>query len=259
MTESWIWGELPSGFKVVRGPRRELMLVRDDFAAFIGVDAFTREAAPEQSRSPFRGREQLRLLEFKNGESALIRRYTHGGVVRLVTGRVFFTWPPRPFRELRVMEEARHRGVPTVEAISACVERVCGPFYHGWLATRRLNEAFDLWHALEQGIFRDLGGERILRAVAASIRLLHHSGVYHGDLNLKNILVRLEGADVRSYLIDFDKARLYSRSLSAAMAQRNLDRLRRSILKLDPGGKYLSEREWQLFLSFYRVRESGAA
>ncbi len=90
-----------------------------------------------------------------------------------------------------------------------------------------------------------------MRAVARSVRALHREGVYHADLNLKNILLCLDNRNVTAYIIDFDKAKLVLGSLPPRLAKNNLDRLLRSARKLDPERRYLSLGRWDDFLKFY--------
>jgi tRNA A-37 threonylcarbamoyl transferase component Bud32 len=84
---------------------------------------------------------------------------------------------------------------------------------------------------------------------------MHLHGVYHADLNLKNILVRRENMEISVYVIDFDKARLYPRGVPLEQANRNLNRLLRSVRKLDPKMKVLSEEDWDVFMGFYQLRD----
>jgi 3-deoxy-D-manno-octulosonic acid kinase len=212
-----------------------------------------RNETPGQ-RSPLRGRGNIRTIGLTGGGTALVRRYRRGGMVRLVTSDLFFTWPPRPFAELRVTETASRRGVPTPEVLAACVERVWGPFYRGWLVTRQLAGAEDLWAALQRRDF--LSGEKIelIRSVALAVRKMHRAGVDHADLNLKNILVRSDARQIQCYVIDFDKARLCPREVSPKRAANNLRRLLRSVAKLDSGRDYLTHDDWEVFLNFYRGR-----
>ena len=109
----------------------------------------------------------------------------------------------------------------------------------------------DLWSALKSGRVERFGLEATLRAVADTLRAMHREGVYHRDLNCKNILLRQEADGVVSYVIDFDKAKLFLGRLPAELVKRNLDRLLRSALKLDPERKYFSVQAWKDFLSFY--------
>jgi tRNA A-37 threonylcarbamoyl transferase component Bud32 len=248
--EQSIWGPIPAHFKRIVAENGLLLAVRSDVEELIGVSAFAAENTP-QSVSSFHGREQLRSLSLKNGETALVRAYRHGGLLRGLTRRVFFTWPPRPFRELAITEEVRRRGIGTVEVYGACVAPLGGPFYRGWLATKELKQAQDLWTALQSGLVRRAGIEFVLAAVARAVKRLHCEGVYHRDLNLKNLLVRSEADGVKGYIIDFDQATLILGRLPAELAQKNLNRLLRSICKLDPRRELFSDRAWNSFLNYY--------
>jgi tRNA A-37 threonylcarbamoyl transferase component Bud32 len=54
---------------------------------------------------------------------------------------------------------------------------------------------------------------------------LHREGIYHRDLNLKNIVVRREPDGVKGYIIDLDRAMLFLGEVPMTLARRNLDRL----------------------------------
>jgi hypothetical protein len=244
------WGAVSEDFSRITAERRRRFLLRSDVADQIKIDLFRGDHHPGQL-SRFAGREALRIVTLKNGENALIRTYRHGGVFRWVTGKTFFSWPPRPFRELAITEELRRRGIPTVEVYGAGVEGIVGPFYRGWLITRELKDSYDLWTALQNGFVSKWTFEKVFRSVASSLRSLHREGVYHSDLNLKNILVKAEPAGVKGYIIDFDKAVLFVGGLPEPLAKRNLRRLLRSALKLDPQRQYLTAAEWDKLLTWY--------
>jgi 3-deoxy-D-manno-octulosonic acid kinase len=243
-----IWGDLPEGFKKLAAPER-MVAVRADAVADPNLKDLLIGRSGGEEKSRFRGRAQLSVLRLENGSGALVRRYRHGGALRYLTGGIFTTWPPRPFRELAITEEARRRGVPTVEILAAGIDRIWGPLYRGWLVTRELEGARDLWAVLQEGAF---GATALLKAVAPAIHRMHHQGIYHGDLNLKNILIRREGDGLKIYLIDFDKARFFPGGVPAAKARRNLARFQRSIAKLDPERRYLSGGDWDDFVDYYR-------
>ncbi len=254
MTASaWFWGELPDGFKRVDSPPARIAVVRRDLAALIPLTALFAqgETMPEESR--FVGRARLCLVRLANGEEVLLRPYRHGGLLRGLTRGIFWTWPPRPLRELAVTEAARLRGVPTSEIVAALVERVAGPLYRGWLVIRALQGARDLWSALQGHEFAGAGGKsEMIRAAAQAVREMHRKGVCHGDLNLKNILIRAEGGGLKAYVIDLDKASLYPHEVPARKARANLARLHRSVCKLDPQRSRLSAADWESLLRRYR-------
>jgi hypothetical protein len=250
LAENLSWGAVPEGFDKIIDGKGNRWLVRQDRRAHINA-SLCGEAVGGDESFRYHGRGPLRAFQLPDGETALIRSYRHGGFFRSVTGAWFFTWPPRPFRELAITEELRRRGLRTVEVYAACVSRAQGPFYRGWLITRQLKNAENLWSALQSGLIETVGFGAALRAVATSIRAMHRQGVYHGDLNLKNILLRLENGAVAGYIIDFDKAKLFLGQLPAGLANKNLDRLLRSAHKLDPQQKYFPAAAWDEFLNLY--------
>jgi hypothetical protein len=250
ISEDLRWGVFPANFKKVSDGNGNRMVVRQDRAGEIDFNTCCGDGDPNPAPH-YHGRAALRAIPLSDGTTALIRPYQHGGLLRGLTGPWFFTWPPRPFRELSITEELRRRGVRTVEIYAACVSRAIGPFYRGWLVTRELSGSADLWSALQSDFIQRAGLQATLQAVAMSVCAMHREGIYHSDLNLKNILVRMESDGVAAYVIDFDKARLVLGKLPAALAKKNLDRLWRSICKLDPERKYFSASAWEQFLNFY--------
>jgi 3-deoxy-D-manno-octulosonic acid kinase len=94
--------------------------------------------------------------------------------------------------------------------------------YRGAIASREV-EGQDLYHYLSSD---PPGAESVLERVGELIRRMHDLGVYHADLQVRNVLV----ADSGLYLIDFDNACLRD-ELSARQRARNLFRFRRSLHK----------------------------
>jgi hypothetical protein len=254
LTENLTWGALPEGFTKITDGRGHRLIVRRDRVADIDCSVCSDHSPADCG---YRGRSALRVLTLPDGETALIRRYEHGGFFRALTGAWFFSWPPRPFRELTITEELRRRGLRTVEVYAACVGPTKGPFYRGWLVTRRLSQAEDLWSALQSGLVERIGLRVALQAVAESVRAMHREGVYHGDLNLKNILLRLENGAVAGYIIDFDKAKLFLGQVPPELAKKNLARLLRSARKLDPEEKYLPAAAWNEFVALYHGNQQA--
>ena len=247
--DSGLWGQIPHGFKKIIGPGNSRLLVKNGFA-----DVITPAVCLNLDEFPiadeYQGRSNLRRLRLTDGGSALIRSYRHGGLLRELTRDLYFTRPARPFRELNITEELRRRGVSTVEVCGAGIELVGDLFYRGCLITRELVGSRDGWawlQAEEGAVSRDAG----LRSIAESVRRLHQQGVYHADLNLKNLLVRDEAQGMKTYIIDFDRATLFLGPLPIELARKNLNRLHRSVRKLDAARQYFPEPRWQRFLEFY--------
>jgi 3-deoxy-D-manno-octulosonic acid kinase len=254
-SEERIWGARAEGFQKLTDGRGNRMLVRADLAGQIAIAQCLDERHSEPVAG-LQGRAGMRTIRLASGAAALIRRYHHGGLLRGLTGRCFASWPPRPFRELTITEELRHRGFPTVEVYAACVEKFAGPFYRGYLMTRQLDGAQDLWSAIQQGVASGAAMADSMRSVARTVRAMHRHGVYHRDLNLKNILVRAGTAGIESYVIDFDRALLVLGPVPELLARRNLERLRRSIRKLDPRLRYFPPAAWDELVRSYADAEN---
>ena len=248
-----VWGVSPEGFSRIVDRHGNRLVVRQDQLANIDFSLCQSDSDKSDCEPRYYGRGAIRTRALANGHMAVVRPYFHGGAFRRFTRSWFFTWPPRPFRELSITEELRRRGLRTVEVYAACVSRPFGPFYRAWLITRQLPDAEDLWSALKSGFVERLGFECTLRIVAESIAALHREGVYHADLNLKNILLRAEGANLTAYIIDFDKAKVFLGRLPAPLARKNLARLKRSARKLDAEQKFFTTAAWDRFVSYYHA------
>ncbi len=85
-------------------------------------------------------------------------------------------------------------------------------------------------------------------SVGKCIRRFHDAGVWHADLNARNILL---DAELQIYLIDFDRTRFTPGK--KVQGQGNLNRLKRSLVKLWPTAA-LSEMEpaWAQLEAGYR-------
>jgi len=239
----------PAGFHRVLVGHRQHMLVADGrdanaMAACVlspsGIDTETR----------YVGRARLRSIQLGDGGTGLVRSYQHGGTFRHCSRDWFVTWPPRPFLELTVTHEARRRGVGTPEVVAALVACGWGPFYRGWLVTRELEGARDLWSCFQAEEFAT-STTSLMGLVGRAVRLMHHVGVYHADLNMRNVLVRLGSNEVEVFIIDFDKGRLFERPVPSSYRRRNLERLLRSVRKLDPSRRYVSDEDWSALLVAY--------
>ena len=231
----------PSGFCQRREGRRVWWLKADCEAELRAVI----ERAASGKGEPLRGgRGTLWRVPFEGNGAAIVRTYRRGGLVRHLTRDRYWDRPPRPFAELGALVEARRRGVPTAEVLGAGVTWAGWGSYRGTLVTREAAGFVDWWRWLHTV---PAAAER--RAVAAhvaeTIRLMHARGVQHADLNLTNVLVRVEDGQPAALLLDFDRARTFATGVADARRWRNLRRLRRSMSKLDPDGRFfpLAERD----------------
>ena len=231
----------PSGFRQRREGRRVWWLKADCEAELRAVI----ECAASGKGEPLRGgRGTLRRVPFEGNGAVIVRTYRRGGLVRHLTRDLYWDRPPRPFAELRTLVEARRRGVPTVEVLGAEVTWAGWGSYRGTLVTREAAGFVDWWRWL-QTVPAAAERRAVAAHVAETVRLMHARGVQHADLNLTNVLVRVEDGPPAALILDFDRARMFAAGLPDARRRRNLRRLRRSLSKLDPDGRFfpLAERD----------------
>ena len=184
----------------------------------------------------------------------VVRPYAHGGLLRRLLGDRFLLGS-RPFREMRITEEIRSRGIPTVQVLASIIHRLWGPFYRGELITREIHQATDL--ASLSIAFGDHSKTDLslrwstARQAGRAVRLMHDQGIYHGDLNLKNLLVQREGhGDPIVYVIDFDRSKVL-KSLSTRHRIKNLLRLNRSAEKWKTRGACITYTDKARFFRAY--------
>jgi 3-deoxy-D-manno-octulosonic acid kinase len=175
---------------------------------------------------------------------AVLRRYLRGGqVARVSRDRYFFNGfeRSRPFHEFRVTAELLQQGLPVPHPLAALCRRE-GAFYTGALLTARLTGA----EPLADRLGREAPDSGTWGRVGKTVKRFHESGVFHADLNARNILVEAD----RVFLIDFDRARMGA--IRVAAAERNMQRLRRSLSKLWPEGSEHSLADcWRALMDGY--------
>ncbi|MCF6285148.1 MAG: phosphotransferase [Candidatus Hydrogenedentes bacterium] len=165
------------------------------------------------------GRAAVQVFPLAHGEG-IVRTYRRGGLAALFLRDRFLG--NRMLREFEVHLAYYRAGGPVPELLGVCWE--CRDFLcRGAIATRRL-----VGETLLDGLIRADAAEagEMLRLAGQAIRHMHDFGLWHADLQLKNMLV----SERALWLIDFDRARQY-RVLGRFGRARNLLRLRRSFEK----------------------------
>lgn len=197
------------------------------------------------------GRGGVAVIATPVGECVL-RHYRRGGLVAALMGDRYL-WMgadrTRPFAEFRLLVEIERLGLPGPTVVAA---RYCrrGRFYTADLITRRIDDARTLAEHLAAGQLDNMLAE----AVGELVARFHRAGIWHADLNAHNVLV--SGAAL--FLIDFDRGQ--QRAPHVAWQQANLQRLRRSLLKLGAaahGDDAFDHDVWQPLLGGYQ-REVSA-
>lgn len=198
------------------------------------------------------GRGTIHRIELRTQGALIVRPYRRGGFVRHVTRDLYWDYPPRPFVELHCTEEARRRGVPTVEVLGARVERTSAGLYRGWLVTREATGFQDLWSWLQTEESVDLR-QQTLSVVAQSIARMHNAGIAHADLNPTNILVCADSESPQALLLDFDRARLFSGPVPTTISESNFRRFRRFFGKYEVLEERMTPTEFEHFRQAYDV------
>lgn len=214
-----------------------------DLLIRLGIEDWDRFLKRNLPNSTFlRGRTPHPSLPIQEGRRMVIRQYSHGGLFRGLT-RTLFLFGSRSFQELKLTEEVRACGIPTVEPIGAIHQSVPPFFYRSYLLTLEIPQAIDLIE-----YFRRMGHQlspedlrqkrQVIRSLATLIRQFHKEGFFHGDLQMKNIL--LSGGEI--LLIDFDRS--YRKNpLPLRKKMKNLLRLTRSIEKWRRVGLPITRRD----------------
>jgi len=160
---------------------------------------------------------------------AVIRQCRRGGMFGRLLRDVYFAGA-RPFEELRVAEAARTGDVPVPEYLAAIV-RQSACFYSGDVIVREVPGAVSLEEWLENKA--DSTGSAIRQMTAAladTFTRLIAANIYHPDLHAGNVLVDNAGGDIRTLIIDFDRARQLT-PLTTRLRDRMLFRFNRALVK----------------------------
>jgi len=251
-------GTCPPGFALIRDSHTTVV-VREDYKAELllqGIDnpeklrALCRDSAARYSG---RGATPAIPITGRPSERMIIKNYRRGGLLRFLV-RDLYWGDSRPIKELCVGAAALQAGIPTAAVLAAVAFRVVGPFYRGYLITRELSGCKDLSAFLNTGSAESAEEKfrqrrTLLARAARAIRVMHDRGFYHGDLNLKNILIDAEHRNT-VYIIDWDKSQ-EQEHISLLQRSNNMVRCCRSMVKLRRQGLALTERDQLFFLASY--------
>lgn len=214
--------------------------------AEVGVETFLprvwQDAGALLGGAPGRG--TTVFVRDDEGELAL-RHYRRGGLIsRWVSDR--YLWlglaRSRPWCEYSLLLTLHGMGLPVPRPVAARCERD-GLFYRADLITERLPGT-----TLAAVLSASRLSTATLNTIGACIRRFHDAGVYHADLNARNILLTKEGGVA---LLDFDRGRL--RQDTGRWRAKNLARLHRSLSKFHrhQADFAFDEDVWQAILSGY--------
>lgn len=183
-----------------------------------------------------------------DGHQRVLRHYHRGGWVAHVS-RDRYWWngleQTRAWREWHLLMELYELGLPVPRPVAARVLRH-GLTYSADLVTDYLAGT----RSLADVLLQEALDAAVWQRIGAVIKAFHVHGVYHADLNARNILLDGHGG---VFLIDFDKG---VRKNSDPEAQlENLERLQRSLNKFSSAHEKafrFGVDDWRALLAGYR-------
>jgi 3-deoxy-D-manno-octulosonic acid kinase len=245
--------QIPPSFSLIKKGNVAILLERGYKESLLkqGIDDLKTFLKKRSHVSHYlKGRAPHPCIPLEDGRRMVVRQYSHGGLLRAITGKLYF-FGARSFRELALTEEIRSCGIATIQPIGAIHYRIFYPLYHAYFLSLEVPDAIDLIQYLREFGKRSsrenlLLKRKTIRSAGLLIRQFHQAGFFHGDLQLKNILV----AGDRLLLIDFDRSYRKPR-LSTRQKMKNLLRLNRSVEKWRRLGLPITRTDkWRFFLAY---------
>ena len=251
---------IPPAYSLIEQGKKAI-IVKDDWkekllsAGIADPDFFLKQSFPKEKNYFGRGALKIIALSGEANERIVIRHFHRGGKIQKFISDLYFG-TSRPLKELWVGHRAKEKGVPTADIVAACHTKVFGKFHRGDLVTREIKEGKDLATYLKelgQPLTKGKVLEKriVIKKVGELVRSMHEAGIFHGDLNLKNIILQTtDPQNTKGYLIDFDKSFIRSH-LRETLRIRNLLRLNRSAEKFKKQGLPITRTDVLRFLSAY--------
>src|SRR5699024_7484864 len=158
----------------------------------------------------------------------VLRHYHRGGLVGKLLKDIYL-WTglhrSRPWQEMHMLAALWSKGLPVPAPVAARIQRYGLIWYSADLITATLPDVEPLAEVIHQLPMA------LLQNVGSTVRRFHEEGLYHVDLNPRNIVINLITEEV--FILDFDRCRLFDGALDPLRARRNLDRLHRGLVKVD--------------------------
>ncbi|MBM4307577.1 MAG: hypothetical protein FJ123_12685 [Deltaproteobacteria bacterium] len=243
---------IPPSYSLIKKGRTYLLL-HDKFKERLlqmGIENLSGFLSSHPTLTYLEGRIPHPSIPIQNGMKMVIRRYSHGGLLKFLN-RDLFLFGARSFKELVLTEGIRSAGIPTIQPIGAIHQMVIFPFYRAYLLSLEISNAKDLIRYFKENgapssLQNLLKKRKTIRTAGLLLRQFHQKGFYHRDLQLKNLLVLGE----QVLIIDFDRSYRKTK-LSRRERIRNLLRLNRSVEKWKRSGLPITRTDRLRFLKAY--------
>ncbi|HWG76537.1 MAG TPA: 3-deoxy-D-manno-octulosonic acid kinase [Steroidobacteraceae bacterium] len=183
----------------------------------------------------------------------VLRHYRRGGwMSRFSHDR--YRWheadTTRSFAELHLLYLMRRAALPVPVPLAACYRRIGRHSYSADLLTERIEAVTSLHKRLAAAPVPLMGWI----AIGRCLRRFHEDGVFHADLNARNVLLDDQW---RVWLVDFDRGDLRKPGL---WCDANLVRLRRSVERITASlpAEHFSDADWASMLDAYFAAAAAA-
>lgn len=169
------------------------------------------------------GRGRALLHDLPSLGRIFVKRYSHGGLLRSLTGDFFLCIGPcRSEAEFEMLERVRSLGVNAPKPYAFIKKGAT--LYNTWLVMEELSNTrslVDIQESEEDVLHHGM------KSLEWQIQCLIKHRIFHVDLHPGNVLISAEGS---AYIVDFDKARVFKGS-ARALCELYLRRWRRAVIK----------------------------
>ncbi|MFT6269938.1 MAG: 3-deoxy-D-manno-octulosonic acid kinase [Alphaproteobacteria bacterium] len=193
------------------------------------------------------GRGTVYFFSLGNKELVL-RHYKRGGLVaKLSNDKFIFNTisNTRCYEELSVLQHLHSKNVNVPSPIAGKVTRK-GIFYTADIITEVIPNTIELHEVLQS----EPVSLSTWHEIGTQLKKMHNAQVFHGDINVKNVLLNRPTGPQAIHLLDFDKCEIRQ---GDDWKEANLARFKRSLLK--QAGKfkhyYYHQNDWDQMLIAY--------
>lgn len=223
---------VPPGYVALSEPGVEgavLAVLEESLRKALADGTFYAFAEHHAEARPFSGRGLAYAVPLSSGDSVVVRRSRHGGLLGPLRDDKFVGATRAP-RELELSLKLRVRGVSTPEIVAYATYPAGPIFRRADVVTREVPKSRDLAAALG-ALSRSDSKRALISATGKLLASLSIAGVRHPDLNLKNVLIAdNEFGGVEAYALDVDRV-WFDTPGKQSVLEANLRRLSRSAAK----------------------------
>ncbi len=187
---------------------------------------------------------ELTNVEWIDNKSLVKKHYQRKGLMSIFKDFYLYSSikKTRPFRECEILHYLICSNFNTCKPLIGWVEYLGGIFYKANLVTENIVGMNFCDFLKSQNIVESKMIETYKKIGSATAEM-HKLSIFHGDLNINNIIISKNNYEV--HIIDFDKS--YYKILSVKDRERNLQRLRRSLVK----NNFFNQGHFDYFLDSY--------